>query len=300
MAEGKEQVWSEAPQWDCRLPEKDPEKEITVGDRLILTCSGYDEIASGGTYELKLLPEQDYFLKILAVKKDNPTLKKFEVTPYKAGQGSLPVIFLREGEEAFQSLVYDLDVATVIKSKKDMKAVPPDMGIFIYNSVYVGGYSIPVELVGGFLILVAIIILSIRASIKRVKKAGEYRSVVAQSKYDDPFMDLNLEIRDLQNTASPQKFIDDFDKILKKFLFRVFSENITIKDKAEIVKKLKSFKMPAHEIRAFFVFEEEYRIFKLNHLNSEKRALLSKKDFVDQAKKSLNKLKKYVRKREDV
>lgn len=274
------------PQWTCELLPLDVEPG-TVGQIKTLKCSGFDFLPIEKKYSLKLDEKDEHALKILSVKTDSQSVKSFHVTSYKAVKGDLKIILKGSGEELFVSVVRGLNMKSVVKNPQDPKPIGP----------HSGAYALPgtTELVFmGITVLAIMAILALRG-IRRVKKVKEFKRVVSKARYADPFMDFNIELRDYaaQKNVSVL-FLGLLDDSFNKLFFRVFEENVSLDNLPALIRSLKGLGMEPHEIRSFYVLEEEYKKFKALYTEKKGEIFIEKKEFLDQAKKAIYKLKVYM------
>lgn len=205
-------------------------------------------------------------------------------------RGDVPFILLADGKEVFWSVVRDLDVQSVLDTKNPTET-PPAAGLFTFTNVNMFGVQVPVDLVGSFLIFLAIVIFSIHRGIKKVKKRSYYSNIVAKAKYADPFVDFNIEMRDFSKSKNKQiNFLQNIDESQKKIFYRIFKEPVSLENMSALEMKLKGLGCEPHEIRSFYVLDEEFKIlqedFKNKKYNNEKI-----NDFLDLAKKTISSLK---------
>ncbi len=274
------------PEWACELSPKGS-KPTSVGDVKQLKCSGFDFVPVGGSYSLKLDEKDEYALKILSVRNDSQSVKEFDVTSYKPVKGNLKIILKTPDEELFVSVVKELNVQSVIKNPMDPKPYGPPAGAYILPSTTI--------LIGiGISILSVCAVLVLRA-VKKMKKLREFKRTISNSKYADPFLDFNIELRDFgrQKKAS-SLFLSSLDESLKKVFFRVFEEPVSLNEINDLIRRLKGLGMEPHEVRNFYVLEEEYKKFKRVYTEKKGVAFEEKTLFLDQAKKVISKLKAYV------
>jgi len=269
--------------WACK--DLYPAREArAVGDVSSLVCSGMDPIEPGGQYSIKLDNQNKYALKILKTTEDTDLKKTFEIAPYVAAKGDLKLVFLKDGKEAFESVYKNFAVTSVLQGEK--KPIPP-----------VGpSYVLPSYLnLGAFALLsLAALGLLIYKSVKGFKKQNEYRSIVAKSRYTDPFMDFNIEMRELEKERNfSSLFTDRLEETFKKCFFRIFEDNVFFDAHDVFFRALKGLGVEPHEIRSFYVLEEEYRKFISLYKESEGKVQAQKSDFISLSKKTMGKLKKY-------
>jgi len=279
-----EESVEQLPYWACT--DLFSKKEVrNVGDVSALICNGSDPIATGGKYELKFDDKNEFALKILKVTEDTEFKKVFEVAPYVAAKGNLKLVFVKDGEEAFEAIYKNFSVTSVLKGN-DEKPVPP-----------VGpGYVLPSYGVMGAIALTVIIAIgfSIYRSIIGYKKQSEYKAVLSKSRYADPFMDFNVELRELEKEKKfSLQFLSRLEETFKKCFFRIFERNVFFDNKDGLFRALKGLGAESHEIRSFYVLEEEYRKFTALYKDSEGQAIEQKRDFLALAKRTVSKLKKY-------
>jgi len=138
-----------------------------------------------------------------------------------------------------------------------------------------------------------LMILTLRF-LRKIKKIKDFKSVVSKAKYTDPFMDFNIEMRDLSSQKKKSAlFLIQLEDSLTKLFYRVFNEPVSLNKMPEFVRKLKGLGLEPHEIRSFNVLDEEYNKFKQRYNTEMIDFYEFKKAFIDQAKKTVNKLKRY-------
>lgn len=280
-------VEKEIPFWECK-DNVNKEKPRTVGDLSTLTCTGVESVESGGVYKLKLEKNQKYALKLLKVSKDTPLEKSFEVTSYLPAKGDLKLVFTKEGKDVFTSVYQGLNTTSVLQGEKEPKPNPP-AGV---------SYILPSSLQLGILFLCLIFVLFYFAfkSFKKIKKQTEFRKILLKSRYTDPFMDFNIDLRDLMKEKKfSELFLSRLEEAFKKFFFRVFNENVYFDNKAGFIRKLKSIGLEPHEVRSFFVLEEDYKKFQEVYTSTRGQSLEQKNDFLEQAKLTVNKIRKHIK-----
>lgn len=282
------EIKKELPIWECLLSHRE-KKPNTVGDLKDLTCRGTDFVEPGENYKIVLEYEYENMLRILKVKEDSSSYKSFEVTSYRPVKGDLVIEVEKDGELVFKSLVKGLDTESIAKTseeKEDSKEVPPLMGYYVLPSTY-------------DLIFVLAFILSILGIIglrffKRLRTQKEFKRIVSQAKYTDPFMDFNIEMRDFTAQKKPSAlFLMQFEESLKKVFYRFFKESVSLQTMPSLVRRLKGLGFEPHEIRSFYVLDEEYRKFQQNYKSEDLNFYEAKKAFIDQTKKTINMLKHY-------
>ena len=132
-------------------------------------------------------------------------------------------------------------------------------------------------------------------AVQRLKKQTEFRRLLAKSRYADPFMDFNIEVRELlKEKKFSSLFVSRLEETFKKFFFRVFDQNVHFDDSAQFVRALKGLGAQPHEVRSFFVLEEEYKKFIEVYKMTRGQVKDRKKDFLFLAKQTVNKIRKYV------
>lgn len=281
MAETNEPAEVKTPAWECNLSSSEP---LTVGQKVNLTCTGFDEVtAVSKEYSIKNSQKDSYLLKILDVKQDEPNIKEFEVTSYKVSEGPfLFTLMTQNNEEVFSSSLQNLKVVSVIKNKGDAQPTPPSG--FMYKTLS------PEEFIIIGVLMAAFLGSLIYKSVKRISIKKDFKKTLNFVKYDDPFLDLNI---DLNNLSKNQKKITDFKEelqlSLKKFFYRIFNKPVFLTDSVAISKELKRMQVENHDLRAVSLVKNDYEKIMNNQINSAE----DKKEFLDQAKKNLNRLKKY-------
>lgn len=274
------------PIWECELLPQSKEP-FTVGEIKTLKCTGFDFVEPGSDYSLKLDEKAENVFKILSVKSDGQSLKEFEVTSYSVVRGDLKIILERSGEEVFQALVKGLNMKSSVLNPQKPKAVTPAGGFYILPS---GTQAVAM----GAVVLSLFAIMIMRAFAK-AKKLRNFRRVVSKSRYADPFMDLNIELRDYSHERKPSvMFLDTLDDSIKKFFYRVFDESVSFDNLPLLIKKLKGAGLEPHEIRSFYVLEEEYKKFRALYTEERGNVFDEKKDFLDLARKTISKTKPYI------
>lgn len=281
MAEVKN---DQLPYWACT--DLFPQKSVrNVGDLSSLVCNGSEPVTPGETYKLKLDEKNEYALKILKVTEDTDLKKTFEIAPYMVAKGDLKLIFVKDGEEAFEA-VYKNFATTTVLTQKDEKPVSPEGP----------SYLLPGRLTLGFIavLTIALIGVLIYKAIKGFKKKNEYRSVVAKARYADPFMDFNIELRELENEKKfSVLFLDRLEETFKKCFFRIFENNVFFNKREQLFRSLKGLGAEPHEMRSFYVLEEEYKKFTALYKETRGQVPDQKKDFLALSKRTVSKLKKY-------
>lgn len=269
------------PRWDCSLG---VDKPLTVGQTTSLTCTGFDDVTfSSKNYSFKNNKKDPYLLKILNVKQDQSNIKEFEVTSYRVSEG--PVLFTlvtENDEEVFNSGLQNLKVNTVIQNKADSKPTPPSG--FLYRT-----FSMEEFILIGILVAAALGSVIYRV-FRKVSVKKDFKRVLNSVKYDDPFLDLNI---DLNHLSRNQKEVSDFEKelelLLKKFFYKIFNKPVFFQNTSAFSKELKRMQVENHDLRAVGLVKRDYEKIMDNQINSFE----DKKEFLDQAKKNLNRLKKY-------
>ncbi|MGH1467541.1 MAG: hypothetical protein ACRBBP_01495 [Bdellovibrionales bacterium] len=282
----KELVEEKTPEWSCELSPVS-EEASTVGDIKTLKCTGFDFVPVGKDYSIKLEDKDEHVLKILSVKSNTQSLKEFDVTSYRAVKGDVKIEVQAEGETVFLSAVKGLNVKSVVENPQKPKPFPPQSGYYVlpglYESIFLG------------LALMSLITLFVIRVRKNIKKANEFKRIVLKSNYADPFMDFNVEIREYTKEKKPSVlFLDMLDDTLKKVLFRVFDEVVSFDDLDYLIKKMKGLGLEQHEVRGFYVLEEEYKKFKVLYESKKGQVLEEKNEFLSQMKTTINKLRRYV------
>lgn len=283
MAE--EKVAKELSYWACT--DLFPKKDIrTVGDVSSLVCSGMDPIEPGGTYKFKLMKENEHALKILKTLEDTPLKKTFEIVPYVVAKGDLKLIFVRDGEEVFEAVYKGFSTTSVLKGEKN--PVPPvGPGYVLPNHYFIAFMVLTVLAAIGFLIY---------RSVLGIKTQAEYRSVVSKARYADPFMDFNIEIRELDKERKFSAiFLDRLEETFKKAFFRIFEDNVFFDEKSrdDFFRALRGMGAEPHEVRSFYVLEEEYNKFTNLYRETRGQVKDQKKDFMALSRRTVSKLKKY-------
>ena len=282
MAENQVLVKEESiPTWNCKL---DPKTGVTVGQKLILSCQGFDEIATGKSYELINDQGDPYVLHLLKVRKDNPMTKEFIVTPYRVYKKSLVLTFKDKQSDTrlFQSKVNEIQIESVIKNKADAQMVGPQGPSWVLFT--------PLEF--GFLILALIVSIgySVFKAYKRQKRRRDYKKIMKLVNYEDPFLDLNVDIlsieRDHKKTQNLKPYIES---ALKKFFYHFFNKPVFFDTPTKMDYELKRLKILDHDMRAIGVIKNDFEKI-LNNVDFDIEA---KKDFLQSIKKSINRLKRY-------
>jgi len=272
------------PYWACT--DLFSKKEVrNVGDVSTLVCNGSEPVSPGGVYSFKLDEKNEYAFKILKVTEDTDLKKTFEIAPYMVAKGDLRLVFVKDGAEAFEAVYKNFAVTSVL-TKKDEKPVPPKGPSYMLPSYVVMG-TIAV-------LIIASIGLMVYKAVRGLKKQTEFRAVVSKSRYADPFMDFNIELRELEKEKKfSLLFLERLEETFKKCFFRIFESNIFFDNKDKLFRALKALGAEPHEVRSFYVLEEEYRKFTALYKDTKGEVLSQKKDFLDLAKRTVSKLKKY-------
>lgn len=269
------------PVWNCKL---DPKTEVTVGQKLTLSCQGFDESLTDRRYEIVNDQGDPYFLHLLKVRKDQPMTKEFIVTPYKVYQGSL-VVNLKDkqsGEKLFQAGVNDIQIKSVIENKADAQMVQPQGPSWVLFS--------PFEF--GFLVLALLILAgySIFKAFKRQKRKRDYKETMKLVNYEDPFLDLTVDILSIErNHKKIQNLRPYIESALKKFFYHFFQKPIFFDTPTQMDYELKKMKILEHDLRAIGVIKNDYEKI-LNGVNFDTDA---KRDFLQSTKKNISRLKRY-------
>jgi hypothetical protein len=282
----KESVEQTLPFWRCR-DLFDKKQKRTVGDVSTLVCRGDDPIEAGGDYKFKFEKKNTYLFKILSTTKDTKYEKSFEIVPYLAAKGDVQLVFLKDGVEVFTSVYQGLQTDTVLGGVKDPKPHPPE-GV---------SYVLPSYVQIGILFLCALFIIFyfFMRTFQKIKIQAEFSRVVSKARYSDPFMDFNIEIRELiKEKKYSQLFLKRLDETFKKLFFRVFKENAYFDNKGRFIRNLKGLGVEPHEIRSIFVLEEDYKKFQDFYTSTQGKFVDQKKDFLDQAKFTINKIKRHA------
>jgi len=278
------QIKNPLPIWTCK--DLFPSKEVrTVGQVSTLMCEGGEPIEPGGVYSFKLDEKNEYALKILKVTEDTEYKKSFEIAPYVVAKGDLKLIFRRKDQDLFES-VYRNYATTSVLTKNDTKPVPPQGPAFVLPSYTVMTFFA--------LVVLLVLGLAIYRAFREFKKSAEYRRVVTKARYADPFMDFNVEVRELEKERKFSLiFIKRLDETFQKCFFRIFEDNVFFDAHDVFFRALKGLGVEPHEIRSFYVLEEEYRKFISLYKESEGKVQAQKSDFISLSKKTMGKLKKY-------
>ncbi len=272
--------------WTCELSPTDKEP-LTVGEVKTLKCSGFDFAPIKEKYSVKLEDEYENAVKILSIKKDSQSLKEFEVTSYMPIKGDVKIKIQSSGETIFESVVKGLNVKSSIQNPKDPKTISPQLGYYILPGVY------EIILMGAF-IVACLIFMFIRFR-KKLKTSREFKRVLSQAKYADPFMDFNVEMRDYIGQKNPSAlFLKLLDDSLKKVFFRIFESVVSLQDLDVLVKRLRVLGLEEHEIRNFYILHGEYKKFRNLYESKKNQAFEEKKEFLEQVKKTINSLRQYV------
>lgn len=282
----EELVEKSIPEWTCELSPL-TEEAATVGEIKNLKCTGFDFVSVDQSYQIKLEEKYTHALKILSIKSDTQSSKEFEVTSHKAVKGDVKIELQSSGETIFLSQVKGLNVKSVIANPQKPEPFPPQLGYYILPGIYESIFI-------GLLLLSAVTFFALRLR-KKIQKANEFKRVVLKAKYADPFMDFNVEIREYAKERKPSVlFLDMLDDTLKKIFFRVFDEVVSLDDLDHLIKKMKGLGLEQHEIRGFYVLEEEYKKFKDLYKSSRGQIFEEKKEFLSQVKTTVNKIRRYV------
>jgi len=269
--------------WTCK--DLYPARELrAVGDVSSLVCSGMDPVATGGEYSLSLESQNEFALKILKTTEDTELQKTFEIAPYVVAKGDFRLTFVKNDEEVFEAVYKNFAVTSVLQGEK--KPVPPAGPSYVLPS-----YTTLSALA---LLFILALIFVVYKSVKGFKKQNEYRSVIAKARYSDPFMDFNIELRELEKERKfSVLFLDRLEETFKKCFFRVFENNVFFDKKEVFFRSLKGLGAQPHEIRSFYVLEEEYRKFRTLYEETEGKVQEQKSEFINLSKKTVGKLKKY-------
>jgi hypothetical protein len=272
------------PYWACTdlFPKKDVRN---VGDVSTLVCNGSDPVAPGGRYDFKLNEKNEYSFKILKVTEDTELKKTFEIVPYVVGKGDLKLVFQKEGVGVFEAVYKNFAVTSVLTGKDEQPTSPKGPGYMLPSYAIMGALAVTVVVAIGF---------AIYKSIAGLKKQAEFRAIVSKSRYADPFMDFNIELRELEKEKKFSViFLKRLEETFKKCFFRVFETNVFFDNKDNFFRALKGLGAEPHEIRSFYVLEEEYRKFTALYKETRGEVLDQKKDFLSLAMRTVSKLKKY-------
>jgi hypothetical protein len=277
---------SVAPVWSCELLPK-REKPFTVGELRILDCSGTDLVSIGGDYKIEIEQEGfDHLLKILSVQTDSASQKVFQVTSHLAGKGDLKFKLKDNNEVVFESLAQGVAVESVVENPNDAKPYQPIAGYYVMPGT--------VQIIAFVATLLSILALLAIKAVGKARKRTEFRRVVMSAQHPDPFMDFNLELRDFESDrAYSHSFLERLDQALKKVFFRVFAEPVHLEDSV-LITRLKGLGLETYEVRSFVVLNQEYQRFKEVYAQNNERSITEKDEFLEQAKKTVNKLRKYV------
>ena len=269
------------PTWNCRL---EPKNQITVGQKLNLNCQGFDEIEIDKRYELVNDKGDPYHLNLLKVRKDGPMTKEFIVTPYRVYEGSL-ILVLKDKEsnkKLFQAGINDIKVNSVIENKADAQMAGPVGASWVLFS--------PLE----FSVLILALILSVGYTVfktyKRQKLKREFKNTMKMVNYEDPFMDLNVDLLAIERNHKMVKNLKPhIENALKKFFYHFFKKPVFFDTPAKMNRELKKLKVPEYEMRAIGVIKNDFEKIQSGvDFDTE-----SKKDFIQSAKQNLNRLKRY-------
>lgn len=277
------------PKWSCNLV-REKDVEWTVGSLIIMKCKGIDAVPAQKKYDLDLSEKDAYALKILKVTKDTENAKDFLITSYKAGQSGVPFKLLGEsGQELFQSFASGLTIKSLIKNPQNAKPSPPKGQMLLLPT--------GLELVSYIALFFALAALLIRRQMRKFELLKDYKRVLMDVKYDDPFMDLNIDLRNLKEDKRKTKnFKDSMDQKFKKFFFRIAQENLFLNKNSRLRQKLQAHKVPAHEIRSVLILLSDYKTFNKSFLSlSEPDYMKRKAELLEQAKKTLSPLKRYIK-----
>jgi hypothetical protein len=271
----------EIPTWNCQLSPKD---QVTVGQKLNLSCQGFDEVETDKRYTLTNEKKDPYFLHLLQVKKDNPMTKEFVVTPYRVYEGSL-VLFLTDkqsGESVFQAAVNDIKVNSVIENQADAQMATPQGPSWILFS--------PFEFAILVFFIVSFLGYSIFRAIKRQKRKRDFKETMKLINYEDPFLDLTVDILSIEkNHKKIQNIKPHINRALKKFFYHFFDKPVFFDTPKDFDYELKKLKILDHDLRAIGVIKSDYNKI----LDGVEFSVEAKRDFLKSTKKNLNRLKRY-------
>ena len=235
-------------------------------------------------YELVNDKGDSYFLNLLQVKKDNPMTKEFIVTPYRVYKGSL-VLTLKDkisDKKLFRLAINDIKVNSVIQNKADAQIVGP------YGPSWV--LFNPLEFVLLIVALLMALSYSIFKTYKRQKLKKEYKKTMTMVNYEDPFLDLNVDLSDIERNQKKVKNLEPHMELaLKKFFYHFFKKPVFFDTPSKMNHELKKLKMREHDMRAIGVIKNDYQKI----LDNVSFDIEAKRDFIQSAKKNLNRLKRY-------
>ena len=286
------------PTWRCNL---EPSTELTVGQKLSLKCEGLEELESFGSYRIEGKDEDQYALHLLELVNDDSMTKEFVVTPYRVYQGALKLNFIdtKDGKTVFKSGVEQISVTSVIQDPKKAKMIGPEgpsLVLFsLYETIFIG------ILIVVFLTLALIKFFKRRSLSKDFgkvmnktgyssKTSSKLNLVDASVSYDDPFLDLNIDLSKIEKNKD-QKLKESYEMALKKFFYNFFKKPIFLTDSILLNAELKKLNVPSHELRSIAVIKNDFEKV-LNNVEFDEE---SRKDLLSYTKKHLNRLKKYYK-----
>lgn len=281
--------YKQTPNWNCLL-DSNGKKKVTVGDVSYLKCTGLDAVKvlpkdSDLNYSLEFDKDDGLFpyaVYMLSTTKDEPNEKIFRVTSYYASKGELS-FRLKLGEETlFQSGAVSLNVETVLKSKQQ-KPFPPQGPSLILASTPV--------LIASFILILIFFGYSLFRLFKRVKLRSEYKRVLLRSDYPDPYMDFNIDLRNLAKKKKKANiiFAEDCELAFKKLFFRIFKKPVSFESGSRLAFELRRRGVPDHKIRNMFVLQKDYRAILSQNLKEDEI-----QDFLIQARRVAADLKKFL------
>ena len=275
----------ETPTWQCKL---DPSTALTVGQKLNLSCHGFDEVATDQRYEIVNDKNDTYSLSILEVKKDEPMSKEFVVTPYRVSEGPM-VLILKNSQtdkKIFQSSLDNVQVYSVIQNKADAQMAPPAGATWILFSI--------LEFALLLTAIVLVLGLIVYKGFKTSKRKREFKETMKLVNYEDPFLDLTVDIMSIEKNHKKILNMKPYIELaLKKFFYHFFEKPVFFDTPVKLEYELKKLKILDHDLRAISVIKSDFEKI----INNQEFDMDAKRDFLESAKKSIGRLKRYERTR---
>ena len=236
-------------EWTCEF--KNKKKTITVGERFLLECQG-ESINLKSPLQIEFLDDKvkSHSLKVLEVKKKDPTSLTLEATSYRTGDFDHP-FQISDGETSIPVKNLKFSVSSVLIQGPEQNPYPP-IGPFFIRESMTAFYSL---FFVGFLIFICLAELT-RRFVKRTLFIKEIRKKIRNNKPSEIFIKTLRLISSLENPSIKDldmAFQDFFEseflipcknKPLKKIMksFKLFYPRLYKKEASRILQILKSLK----------------------------------------------------------
>jgi hypothetical protein len=220
-------------------PLKEP---ITVGQKIVLACTGDSVNLKSDQLRLELRKEDKYALKILETQSIESTKGVFTVTSYRVGEGEIKGVVLTDGTLRVALNNVNFKVKSVIEPMQNPegKAYSPSQPVGLLWPSYV------------WIVLASLVALVVLIIVNAIQKSAQKRKLLRELSLHgsalSPYQLLNKEMRALNrnyqsgntwDAESAEKFISSLEQSFRWFLTREFVIPAHQWRPAAIVKELK-------------------------------------------------------------